>query len=222
MNRQQTIVPEPQEDWESELEAEFFDTVEPQPERLERPVVHASPEEDLEVIQVVPRWVWPSIAGMALVAVAGVSFGLGIAWSTTTQPSGEPPGPVLEPVVLTEADLVEPPTEPVERPVHKASKRSTRKASPVRAKRAAPAQKTVAPERPAASPPEQKRAQVDPARLVPAPPAAAPVPKATPSASPAAPPAQVPVEPAANEAPLSPSALPKALSLGSVEPGSAL
>ncbi|MCA9571352.1 MAG: hypothetical protein KC656_26110, partial [Myxococcales bacterium] len=189
-----------EDDWEHELEADFFGetpTLDPPPARPEpalpvfdhreaptephAPIRTVQPADD--VIQVVPRWVWPTLATFALLAVAGTAFGLGAAWATHGAVSA--PTQTVQPVQAAPEPSPQAPETPT-RP-------SVVEAPPVKA---------------AAPPPPVRRA---PRKARPKPPAP-PAPVAAPAPQPAPPTAT----------PLSPSDLPRAVSVSQLQPGAAL
>lgn len=179
----------------------------PSPERVE-PFAPVYVDDDDLVIQVVPRWVWPTVALMAMLAVGGTAFGLGAIYATSNVGTLDAPvttaiAPLgdLEPALVEEAAIVPPvrqqrarakkprPLAPVEtEPTKRPRKKKPRPLVP------APQPTVIGPHVPAA----------------PAPGVQAPVAVAPPTdTAPKAPPASV-------------SDLPAAVSVGSLQPGAAL
>jgi hypothetical protein len=161
---------------------------------------------DAPVVQVVPRWVWPTVGLFGALAVGGVAFGLGVAWATlergdapveaavtaTVTPAAATEAPADEPSVAQEPARATPPpttedTTPAPRAKKKPSRRRPKKPRPLAP---APADASSGPH-------------------VPAPPA------------PVTAPAPGVMQPAP-AAPTSVADLPTAVPLGALKPGAAL
>lgn len=203
--RMATLEPAPPREPASVVPVEPIPTpVQPVPLRIAEPVVPSAPQavtrEPEVVVQVVPRWVWPTVVGSALMGVAGVAFALGVVFATPASGPATPPPVPVEAAAPPPEDAARVEVVPEEAPavVEKVERRVRPKPAPARVpSRAAPVAEPT---------PSAPKVHI-PAPVVPAIP--------DDSGEPATPAESV-------STPLRPGDLPKAVSLGALAPGSAL